>query len=232
MRGNERTGTTARRRKFRGTAVACMGAAALFSVVGTGVGAAQAATAVPASVDVHTVLPLTDPPGPCNPEETNQERVPVDGKLGVCVPLGSATGFAEAQRLEELASDPPNGRAATPASIQKARAALGLETAGLLSAPVRRDPTGAADFIDGGGMPWNAYDFNSKFTPSQGAHPLRTSVLEIGAHLLGGGNVILITENLSVEVTKELKAAVDSAGLGDRVLLWPGVPTSDQAGLP
>jgi hypothetical protein len=232
MRGDELTGTTARRRKFGGTAVVCMGTAVLLSIIGAEVGAAEATAAVAASADVHAVSLLTGPPRPCDPEETNQEGVAHDGKLGVCVPLGSERGLAEAQRLEELASDPLTGRAATPAALQKARAALGLETTGLLSAPVRRDPTGVADFIDGRGMSWNAYDLNSKLTPSQGAHPLRTSVLKISVHLLGDGNVILITENLSAEVTKELKATLDSARLGDRVLIWPGVRTPDRAGLP
>jgi hypothetical protein len=229
MRGNGRADTTARRWKFRDTAVVFMSAAVLFGVVGAGAGAAQAAAAVPASTNAPAVSPPTDPPGLCNPGETGQDRVGLDGKPGVCVPFGLPGSFAEAKRLEELASDPASGGEATYGSTQKARAALGLEKAGLLPAPVRRDPTGATDFIDGRGLRWNAHEFNSKFSSRQGGHDIRTPIIEIGVDLLNGKNVILITENLSTEATNELNAVVDSAGLGDHVLLWPGVSTSGHA---
>jgi len=229
MRGNGRADTTARRWKFRDTAVVFTSAAVLFGVVGAGAGAAQAAAAVPTSTNAPAVSSPTDPPGLCNPGETGQDRVGLDGNPGVCVPLGSPGSFAEAKRLKELASDPASGGEATYGSTQKARAALGLEKAGLLPAPVRRDPTDATDFIDGAGRPWNAHEFKSKFSSRQGSRDIRTLIIDISVDLLNGKNVFLITENLSTEATNELNEAIDLAGLRDRVLLWPGVSTSGDA---
>jgi hypothetical protein len=146
--------------------------------------------------------------------------------FGLCVPLRFALSSAGAKRPEQLASDPASSGKVTYRSMQKALAALELKKAGLLSAPVRRDPTGAIDFIDGCGMSWNAYDFGSKLSSHENDHGLRISMIEIGVDLLSAENVILITENLSSEVTNELKTAVGLARLGNRVLLWPGVSTS------
>ncbi len=203
------------RNAWRGTktAVVFVSAAMLFGVLGS-------EAAAPAFAAV--VSPSTDPPGLCNHKETVQQLAESGETPGVCLPLdGSATG----KRLKELATDPFGGGVITFGSMQKARAALGLENAGLLPAPVRRDPTGAADFIDGRGTSWNAYDA-TKFSLHQGGHDLRTSMIGIGVDLLIGQNVILIHENLSAGATSELKAAVDSAHLRDRVLVWPGVSAS------
>jgi hypothetical protein len=202
------------RNAWRGTktAVVFVSAAMLFGVLGS-----EAAAPAVAAV----VSPSPDPHGLCNPEETVQQRAESGGTPGICLSLDdSATG----KRLKELATDPFTG-GITSGSMQKARAALGLENAGLLPAPVRRDPAGAADFIDGRGTSWKAYD-TTKFSLDQGGHDLRTSMIGIGVDLLSGQNVILITENLSARATSELKAAVGSAGLRDRVLLWPGVSAS------
>jgi hypothetical protein len=226
MSGNGRADTTARRWKFRDTAVVLMSSAVLFGVVGAGAGAAQAAAAVPTSTDAPAVSPLPDPPRSCSLGKTGQDRVGLDGKLGLCVTLGSAESFVEAKRLEELASDLVGGGEATYGSIQKARAAIGLEEAGLLPAPVKRDPTGVADFIDGRGLPWSAHDFNSEFSSHPRGHEIRASIVKIGVDLLDGKNVIVITENLSAEAISELNSAIDSAGWGNRVLLWPSASTS------
>lgn len=199
------------RNAWRGTktAVVFVSAAMLFGALGS-----EAAAPAVAAV----VSPSTDPPGLCNLKETVQQLTESGEKPGVCLPFDdSATG----KRLKELATDPFGGGVITSGSMQKARAAHGLENAGLLPVPVRRDPTGAADFIDGRGTSWNAYDA-TKFS-FRGGHDLRTSMIGIGVDLLSGQNVILVHENLSAGATSELKAAVDSAYLRDRVLLWPGV---------
>src|SRR6185312_15037232 len=97
---------------------------------------------------------------------------------------------------------------------------------GFLPALVHRDRTGEVDFIDGRGVSWNVYDFNSKFSSYRDGRNFRSLIVETGVDLVHGRNVILITESLSPENTKELKKTIDSAGLSDRVLLWPGVRTS------
>lgn len=214
MSRNVCRGATARRWKFHRIAVVSVSAATLFGLVGAGAGVAEAAALQP-----------TGQPGPCTREEIGQKRIGPDGKLYVCRPRSSAgnSGSDDAQRLAELATDTSSGGEISTRSMRKARAMLGLEKAGLLSAPVRRDPTGAADFVDGRGVSWNAHDLSSSH---QGGHNVLASVIEIGVDLLSGDNVILITDNLNTETTKELSAAVDSAGLSDRVLLWPGVSVS------
>lgn len=137
------------------------------------------------------------------------------------IPAGKSGTEDEAQRLNSLASDPAYSGTITARSMQAAQAALGLEKLGLLPAPVRRDSTGAADFIDGRGRSWDAKTVNSGFVAHQDGYDLATSMTKIGLELLLGANVIFVTENLSAEAVSELKTAVDSAGLGSRVLFWP-----------
>ncbi|MGH3601628.1 MAG: hypothetical protein ACRDQH_15360 [Pseudonocardiaceae bacterium] len=102
--------------------------------------------------------------------------------------------------------------------MQEALAALGLEGAGQLPGPVRRDATGAADFIDGRGKLWDAEVVNPTFPASRGGHYLATSSFKIGRKLLIDENVIIITDDLSAEGASDLKTAVDSVGLSDHVL--------------
>jgi hypothetical protein len=238
MSGNQRRGSAVTRRRLGRIAVMSVSVAMLFGLAEVGAGAAQATVSTPASLTAPAFLSVSIPPGPCDPEEIGQERAGLDGKMYVCKSLGpagnqnaradGASGTvaeveADAGRLDELASDPAHGGKITPGSRQEARAALALEKAGRLPGPVIRDPSGAADFIDNGGQgkKWDAKAFNSNFPPNQGGYHLATSMVKIGAELLTGENVILITENLSPEAVAELKAATELASLGDRVLFWP-----------
>jgi hypothetical protein len=202
------------RNAWRGTKTAAVfvSAAMLFGVLGS-----EAAAPAVAAV----VSPSMDPPGLCNSEETVQQRAESGEKPESCPPV---EGSAMDKRLKDLATDPSGGGGITSESLQKAWAALGLENDGLLPAPVRRDPTGAADFIDGRGRSWTAHDA-TKFPSLQGGHPILTSMIGIGVDLRNGQNVILIT-GLNARATSELKAAIDWAGLRDHVLLWPGVSAS------
>ena len=239
MNANRQIAALEKRWKLRRIAMVTVSAATLCGLVGTGTGAAQAAVPIiPAPLTAAVILPATVPPGPCDPEEIGQEKAGLDGKMYVCVPIGpggnltaegdekadgkpSTEASAETQRLEQLASDPAQGGNITPGTMQEARTALGLEKTGQLPSPVRRDPTGAADFIDGRNVLWDVKNFNSNFPPSQGGYDLNDSMTRINRELQLGENIIVSTENLSAEATTELHGAVEDAGIGDRVLFWP-----------
>jgi hypothetical protein len=105
--------------------------------------------------------------------------------------------------------------------MEEARAADGLERSGRLDGPVSRDPSGAADFVDGNGTPWDVKSFNSNFPPGKGGYDLATSMSKIEGELATGENVILNTTNLSAQAAAELRSAVEAAGWAGRVLFWP-----------
>lgn len=98
MSVNARKGIIAIRRNVRRVAVASVSAAMLFGLIRAQAGAAEVSAPARAPLTTPAVLPPTpavlppmNPPGPCNPEETGQEKVGPDGENYVCVPLGSAT---------------------------------------------------------------------------------------------------------------------------------------------
>ncbi|MDQ7822409.1 MAG: hypothetical protein RDV48_06400 [Candidatus Eremiobacteraeota bacterium] len=69
-------------------------------------------------------------------------------------------------RAEELASDPAKGKKITPGSIEEAAVGAYAEACGVVPPTVTREATGAAEFIDGKGAPW---DVKSPLSPPQGA---------------------------------------------------------------
>ncbi|MDQ6671314.1 MAG: hypothetical protein M3069_11290 [Chloroflexota bacterium] len=126
------------------------------------------------------------------------------------------------QRLQELARDPAQGGKITPGSLQEARVAQGLEQAGVLPGPVRRDPTGGADFVDATGQDWDVKGFNSNFPLRQGGYDLGDSMSKIRDALASGENVILDSAKLSAAAIQELRAAVEAQpGWAGRVVWWP-----------
>jgi len=57
--------------------------------------------------------------------------------------------------FESLMPDPAHGHKITMKSIDEAIAGLAAEKKGFIPGPLRRDPTGAAEFIDAGGQAWD-----------------------------------------------------------------------------
>jgi len=47
-----------------------------------------------------------------------------------------------------------------------------LEAQGEMPAPIVRDPTGQADFIDAAGQKWDVKGFNSRYPPAKGGFDL------------------------------------------------------------
>lgn len=86
-----RKGSAVMNRRLCRIVVSSMSAAMLFGFAGVEAGAAQASAQVPASSTV-LVLPQTDPPGPCTPDEVGQSKVGPDGNTYTCLPIGSEPG--------------------------------------------------------------------------------------------------------------------------------------------
>lgn len=129
---------------------------------------------------------------------------------------------ARARRLEDLSRDPAHGGRSTPGSQQEARVGLELEEAGRAPGPIRRDPTGGAEFQDTNGQYWDVKGFNSNFPPNRGGYDLNSSMQKIADSLRDGENVMLDTSKMSPEAVQELRAAVDATeGWAGRVLWWP-----------
>jgi hypothetical protein len=133
-----------------------------------------------------------------------------------------AVGEVDSQRLEELAHDPSEGGGVTDKSKEEARVAYAMEKSGDLPGPVRRDPSGRADFIDGTGREWDVKSFRSNDPPRKGSYDFDASMSNIGDELAIGEDVIVNTTHMSPQAIQELKEGVGRAGWADRVLWWPG----------
>jgi hypothetical protein len=81
MSVNARKGIIASRRNVRRVAVASVSAAMLFGLIGAQAGAAEVSAPARAPLTTPAVLPPMNPPGPCNPEETGQEKIGPDGEV-------------------------------------------------------------------------------------------------------------------------------------------------------
>lgn len=132
-----------------------------------------------------------------------------------------AANLSRDERVAQLAKDPAIGGKVTAKTTREAEAALGLEQAGELRTPVKRDPTGGADFIDGAGQAWDVKAFNSKFPPRSGGFELSDALTKIKKALDGGEDVILETKDLSSVHLADLKRAVDAQGWSSRIRWWP-----------
>ena len=99
---------------------------------------------------------------------------------------------ARAERIEELAKDPAKGGTVEDKTRREAEVALQLEEIGLLAGPIRRDPTGDAEFIDRRSTLWDVKQFHSEL----GRFNLGEAVKTIRKEILAGENVILDTKFL------------------------------------
>jgi hypothetical protein len=165
---------------------------------------------------------VIDPPPPPMPgiavAAVNEE--PPDASAVAVVE--NPTVDPEAERFAALASDPSHGGAISGKTEQEARVGLDLEKSGQLPSPIRRDPTGASEFVDGEGTSWDVKAFNSRFPPGKGGYELGDSLTKIAKELRTGDNVILDTSNLSAAAINELKTAVEArTEWTGRVLWWP-----------
>lgn len=127
-----------------------------------------------------------------------------------------------AARLDELARDPAHGGNITPNSRQEAMIGLDLEESRQLPGPIRRDPTGGAEFVDADGQDWDVKGFNSSFPPNRGGYDLTSSMRKIRESIRDGENVIIDTSKMSQQAVQELRTEVETNDdWAGKVLWWP-----------
>lgn len=124
-------------------------------------------------------------------------------------------------RIDILGKDPAQGGKVTPSTLREAEVAVSLEEAGQVKGPVRRDPTGGADFIDGDGKPWDVKGFDSGHSPAQGGFDLATDAAKVDKSLSLGEDVMMDTGKMTAADTAALKAEGVKRGWGDRVKFFP-----------
>ena len=128
---------------------------------------------------------------------------PYDQSVGT-----TGQGDAESKRRQELARDPANGNKITDKSEHEADIALDLEKSGKLRGPVRRDPSGGADFIDGNGTYWDVKGFNSNNPGKPGNCTRAASMDAIRKAFRDNENVIVDTTNMKPHDIEDLRTAV------------------------
>lgn len=137
-------------------------------------------------------------------------------------PEEKAPPLARDQRaLDDLARDPAHAGKIGPKSIQERSVGLDLEARGDVPGPIVRDPSGAAEFIDGAGQKWDVKGFNSNFPPKKGGFDLVRDADKLDASLAQGENVMLDTSQMSGQDIQALKAEGANRNWGDRVKWWP-----------
>jgi uncharacterized membrane protein YgcG len=134
---------------------------------------------------------------------------------------GGEGGDPRDRRLDELAADPAHGGRIDPRSRAEAEVGQGLEESGRV-AGLRRDPTGAGEFIDSQGRTWDVKAFRSNVPAgARGGFTVDSAMSSIRREIMVGENVMVDTRHLSTEHVQELQEAVRSAGLDEQVLFWP-----------
>jgi hypothetical protein len=134
------------------------------------------------------------------------------------VDASEAAAAARQARLDDLAMDPARG-VSDAKSLVEAQVGLNLEESGQLAAPIRRDPTGFAEFIDGNDQLWDIKAFRSDFP---NGYEKAAAMSAIRTEIAAGENVILDTSNLSPADLAELHRAVaEVPEWVGKILWWP-----------
>jgi hypothetical protein len=164
------------------------------------------------------------PPENSAPPETPSEVPSEDDPFGnfglddepiTYEPGGGATG-TRAERLGELAKDPAHGGEVTAGSQREAEVGLNLEERGELPGPISREASGEAEFVDGKGQAWDVKGFHSE----GGRFDIEYSMSKIEREIALNRNVILDGQNLSQADIASLRAAIDEAGLTDKIIWY------------
>jgi hypothetical protein len=109
----------------------------------------------------------------------------------------------------------------TPRTRGEAEVGMGLEDAGKVQG-LRRDPTGAGEFIDAKGTTWDVKGFNSNFPAKKGGFEVNAAMKSINREVGLGENVMVDTRSMSAAHVQELQNAVAAdSSLAGKVLFWP-----------
>lgn len=164
------------------------------------------------------------------------EKVPDGDKLLELLDLIEAvTGSADAdkalQALTEvpdidlllLSIDPANkgGKLVTAKGLAEGRFGQDVARSGKVPGPLKRDPTGAAEFLDANRTPWDVKGPNSGRPRAQGGFDLTRDADKIAAEIAAGENVIVDTSKMSAADVAALQAEVARRGLAGKVVFHP-----------
>lgn len=123
--------------------------------------------------------------------------------------------------MQELAKDPSHGNVVTPKGLHEAEVGLSSVEQGKIPGPIRRDPSGNAEFLDANNTPWDVKSFNSNFPPSKGGFELTRDLGKVQSEVDQGENVILDTTNLAPNHVDQLRSAITTQGLHNNVVWYP-----------
>jgi len=124
----------------------------------------------------------------------------------------------------QLAYDPAkiSPKANLAKGIHEAEVVLDLAEQGKLRWPIKRDPSGDAEIIDGNNQAWDIKSYTSGMNPP---FNLEKALNAIKQELnIAHENVILDVSQLSPEDAKALYQAVQKEGWGGKILWWPAPP--------
>ena len=122
------------------------------------------------------------------------------------------------RRMVPLARDPAHGNKMTKTSKREAFVGIMLEMRGKLPGPIKREKTGASEFVDARGTRWDVKAFNSHWPQKSGGFLLERALRKLGTQFAGGEKVILDTANLTPAHKKQLREGLDQRGWSDNVL--------------
>ena len=125
-------------------------------------------------------------------------------------------------RFIGLAQDPAHGKQITRCSFREAWIGLRLEKAGVLVGPITRDSSGAAEFIDGKGTPWDVKGFHSERPVQEGGFLLSRAIEKIEGEIAGGQNVILDDRKLSAVHAEVLAQFIAKQEWSSRIRWYHG----------
>ena len=106
-------------------------------------------------------------------------------------------------------------------SIREREVGLGAEFSGLVPGPIRRDPSGAAEFIDADGQAWDVKGFRSDMPATSGGFDLTRDIGKVERELAAGHNVIIDTASLNQADVEAVESELILRGIRHRVVFWP-----------
>ena len=165
--------------------------------------------------------------GPDLPNHTGQgpARDPTGSIISTPIPEERGPEIVTMERtpreLEALASDPAHGGKVSNKSIREREVGLGAEFSGLVPGPIRRDPSGAAEFIDADGQAWDVKGFRSDMPATSGGFDLTRDIGKVERELAAGHNVIIDTASLNQADVEAVESELILRGIRHRVVFWP-----------
>nr|WP_315063062.1 hypothetical protein [uncultured Lysinibacillus sp.] len=137
------------------------------------------------------------------------------------------TGGRTQKELDDLAGDPSHGGKIRDQGLKEREIGLDLEQQGKLG-KIIRDPqgNGGAEFIDTtNNTKWDVKSFvsypNGHTSPKKGAFTVSNGMKGINKELEKNYNVIVDVRDMVPEHVKQLKEAIEKAGVSNRIIWYP-----------